>query len=778
MVVHRDGRIRRLSANLGQQIWSMHVSLPASTQNVEKHVVAAASLSGDHSELGIFKKRPDIAAELAQSLEISGSATLLLLVLRETSREGASRPDIYLEAHLLPHGSANGIGSSTAATKCLLRNQFPKDHDRWSAKANIQIVIDPPKGTVDVSFERGIVSYDLFGYSADIVSQLLSETEVFSSLMRLSSTLTVAASSSAITTYDANYNSIRHRLPMDQVLLNRKRKRSTGRAMEEPIKFVGFFRRLNILVACRGNALLSFDITSDRNSLGSHSTRQKDGLLINAIGNGLSRTAQHDMKKPKNIGPGFGRALIYRNQEGEDKWIARKAYLDDLVDSGDMHRFEEDIALDLFGTAADETSLDELYKGKGCGVTDPEKISYALSRLLTVKSTPDDGESPSLRLRKGAPRLLRWLIANDWISMASFSRALEMNSPGASYGTLPVGGIYQAFTEADPSLALLAELLRRPNSLEASELVYIVQQYVMDALALQEQTSQGRLVTENGDMESMSHEPELVNGDVPSPEIHKVTRSSSQKSESSSSQRVIMLDALERLYTKPREEIVSTARSFLRGDGLLALIQLLRQQLYYGGYTTSFRSQPLLSPPASPVIDGSKGRHEEEGKILDLQVIVTLLSCCVDALGSLSVLSGSADNPFMEPLIADLRSEISSALQGVEEAAYLQGILREVWRYGASGNNKLTESHDQASLGLQPTQRHGEIITLISQASEDQFDNAATTGMLPLSLKMEAEISDYKVRRGGGQVLHRSGREKAGLEHRAVGKYSFERLTL
>ena len=771
LVMHRNGRVRRISSNLDHEHWSLSC-VPMKSSGPKPQVIAASIVNSHEAEPRLFKRRPDIASDLASSLrESSESTTILLCVIREANREGNSRSDVYFEAYMLPRPTEPSIRAGIVETKRLLRSEFPKDHDRWSLKANAKINIDPTFWSVDVAFEKGIVTYDMVGYSADIDSQLVLDSEVFSSCMRLSSTLTIAASSSAITLYDAKYGSVLHKIPMDQVRLNRKRKRTTGQVMEEPVEFVDFFRHLGMLVARRGNSLLSFEIGPELTSYESRNSRKLSGLLISAVGRGLKSTIKQDMKKPKDIGPGFGNAIMYKNQDATERWNSRKDFLSKLIDSGATERFEQEIASDLFGIAAQKRPLEDLYQSYTTEVADPEKVRYILSKMF-IHTPPDleQSELPSLRLRIEAHHLLQWLMKGDWISQASIASALNKDGVSSTHQIYPVGSVHGAFEKADPSLRLLTKLLDISNSLEAAELTSIVQQHVMVALDLQEESLQNNLL-------AGPDSAELVNDSEQFEKALDKIGDSSPQNQSVVQKRSLVLNALERLHSKPRTEVISMARSHLRGDSLLALVQLLRQQLFHGGYTTSFRSQPLLSPPASPTINGEKEQFRAQ-RILGLDVIVNLLSCCIDALGSVSVLSGSSDHAFMEPLIADLRSEISSALQGVEEAAYLQGILREVWRYGASATSTSSEASDRIPSDPEQRPSSGEIVTLVSQSTEDQFDGAGTMGMLPLSLKMEAGVSDYKVRRGGGQVLQRSQREKAGLQHRAVGRYSFERLIL
>lgn len=772
IVVRKDGKVQRISGDLKKLAWNLECCTPSSPDAGPQEILAATTASTEEVELSILKGRPDILSKMARHPTELDSTTFLLLLVRYPLNESATRFGVLFQAHLLPD-TRLGVQSSTDAAKPLYSIEFPRDHERWSSKANQQVHIDASKGTVDVSFEKGLATYDVTGYSAQNVFQLQPETEFFSSLRRLSDSKIVAASTSAISLYNGKYSSILQRLPVDQLLVNRKRKRATGHAMEEPIIFVAYFKRLGTLVALRGHTLLSLDTGS--NERNAH-RREKDDLLVNAIGNGLPVSGAWEMKKPKHLGLGFRDGGLYRKQEDADLWTSRRTLLDQLVDSQNFEQFEKEVALDLFRLQADDPEVDEAYAKDFENSPEPVKVLYAVSKCFTLSSPgeeSDESGSPGLRVTLGASHLLSWLARHDWLTMASVSSALaKFTNKDIAQTPLTKGSLTKALAKTHP--IVLQEAIIHGRSLEISELISVIQEFILDALTTQSQQTEESVPYING----VGEDTPMADGDQAGPSALAVTPASTSRKSTASQRRHLVHLALQRLQGKSNAEIVPAMRSGLRSDGMIALIQFLRQQLFLGGYTTSFRAQPLPSPPASPSATEAV-QHSAKPQHLDLSAIVKPLSCCIDALGPSSVLTNE-DN-FVQSLITDLRSEISSALEGVEEATYLQGILREVWRYGASGTSNGTSTvgaDANAASQLEAEPKYGEIVTLYSQTSEEQFDNTATAGMLPLSLKTEAGISDYKVRRGGGQVLQRSAREKAGLQNRAVGKYAFERLVL
>ncbi|KKY27912.1 hypothetical protein UCRPC4_g00756 [Phaeomoniella chlamydospora] len=758
LVVRKDGRVDRLTSDLKRQVWSIQCC-PLSDAGGEKQVIAATIASFEEASTGIFKKRPDIVSTMPFGTQGAGQhSPVLLLVVRNSGGENNTWHSVLFQAHILPD-----VGSHLDDARIpLLVNKFPEP-ERWSSKANAQVTIDPGKGSVDVSFEKGIVTYDVTGYAARMTTHFISEIEVFSSLRRLNSSLVVAASASAITLYDAKYRSSLSGLAVDQLLVNRKRKRETGHAIEKPILFIAFYPRLGSLIALRGTSLLSLDMSTDDQLKGYFGTRRKLGLLANAIGKGTCDSTSKKMKRAKEFGPAFGEANQYRDQGHIDRWTSRKEFLDTILDTKNYRRFEEEIALDLFRLGDDTPVPSNIYESPATTVPGHEHISYALSRCFSISHASSDpnGLPRHIEANTGLPRLLRWLIQTGLVTKSSVRAALGI---GVAHDLEPfsIVGLCGALGVSDNSSDFALELLEKTPSLESSELISIIQHWIIDVL-----TSKAQIKV------SKFQDAGIVNGNISGIEQYPGAVSVVQPTDNEA----VILTALNQLAKKPRNAIISAARSGFKKDAVLALIQYLRQQLFEGGYTTSFRSQshPTVTASSDP---GHRDQSINSSRALELDSIIKLLSCCIDVLGSAAVLS--TEDEFVQSLIADLRTEVSSALEGVDEAAYLQGILREVWRYAASGLNKFSSDLEASPKSRrQPGQtQSGDIITLFSETTEDQFEGAATSGMLPLTLKVEAGVSDYKVRKGGGQVLQRSAREKAGLQNRAIGKYSRERLVL
>lgn len=138
-----------------------------------------------------------------------------------------------------------------------------------------------------------------------------------------------------------------------------------------------------------------------------------------------------------------------------------------------------------------------------------------------------------------------------------------------------------------------------------------------------------------------------------------------------------------------------------------------------------------------------------------------------------------------------MKSEVSAALAGVEEASLLTGFLREYLRYAKSVDSRAltntTTTTDEASKLSATTStavRHeklngADLLVFGAQDADADGEGGDASGkLLPLSLKADKGVSRTKVLKGTGQVVQRSKREMGYLRRKAVGKYTFERLVV
>ena len=227
--------------------------------------------------------------------------------------------------------------------------------------------------------------------------------------------------------------------------------------------------------------------------------------------------------------------------------------------------------------------------------------------------------------------------------------------------------------------------------------------------------------------------------------------------------------AVSQLAKREANTISSLVRKNFTQNQVLALIQIVRQQLFWSGHTQVVG--PVKNAPNN--YDHSAGEND-----LGIQNIVRLLCGCMDATGPMASFLQSDPEDFMEIIIPDLRSEIARALEAMGDAVALQGTLREMLRFADSARR--ASQADASFIRDATTLREpgsGAIVTLHREPDLERGDSETIQGILPLSLRANL-VSPSKRRKGGGQLLQRSTRERLAMQSRQLGRYSLERLVL
>ena len=153
-----------------------------------------------------------------------------------------------------------------------------------------------------------------------------------------------------------------------------------------------------------------------------------------------------------------------------------------------------------------------------------------------------------------------------------------------------------------------------------------------------------------------------------------------------------------------------------------------------------------------------------------ISLITHMLSSILDALGPAGWMRGSSSKEeFNDSVdtISWMKAEISAALEGIEEATYLQHVLGEVLLCGK--DTGLSRDSSKAKYAWNSGMRKGAI-----RPSNAAFKNPAS-GELPLGLKLRPQISLNKVG-AGGEIIKRSKRDLGRLKSQLVGKYTFEQI--
>lgn len=775
LAIHRDGRVRRLSPDLGSQRWSQRHS--AIAQGSDHEVYGCFLLEFDDAKKSLLKRRPDLVSLAAGDSLISGGddPSILLLVSYPAEAEQISLSEVKIQAFSIPAQVPGRNLDESQQMRHLLTVNLPniggekisRDHVNWQFHCG--------SAGLNLSFEKGFVNFDLSQYTPTTTSKFILDAEDFSSVMRISPQTVIGAGKSMIALYDTQYKSIQRSIVTEDL--------PSAATNSARTTFLNYFAKLDLVVATKGNSLLAFDLGSSQSISGIPGKRSRDGLLIDAIGRGIGSASQWEGVSKKHRS-NESAALGLTSSEDIEKWNKFSREVRECAKNQDGHGF--DLAVQTYCGVGDSQALPS--QGQ---YVNTETVLFLLSLIFSVAS--DDNmdklsasSSINLSVTIWPTQTCEWLTGLGLLYPGNVEAALRRAHKPRILPQLPIGTFTKALQASDPSLQRLISVLQGPAAFSADELAHALKIFL--ALARSSAISTGE--------ESPKALPNGEEGAAKSTtELSKELSSSSP----ASLQTIFtgLNTALLKLNAHPHQETTTSLRASLTRTDLISTIHHLRLSLATGGHTTRFTETPPT--PISPALTSP---------LLPLQSIIALLNAAIDAIGpsgwvSISPADYNTAAAASDPeeaaslrdiaLIAEMKSEVSAALAGVEEASLLTGFLREYLRYAKSVGSRALTSTATATATDEVTKlpattstavRHeklngADLLVFGAQDADADGEGGDASGkLLPLSLKADKGVSRTKVLKGTGQVVQRSKREMGYLRRKAVGKYTFERLVV
>lgn len=780
VTIHRNGHMRRLSPDLNTQRWSMrHSELAKGSSEYEVH--GCFLLEFDDAKKSLLKRRPDLASLAAGDSIISGAGdpSILLLVSYPADTEPLSLNEVKVQIFSLPARPPGRAVDESQHMRHLSTANLPDLHESKVDRANIQWQFHSGSAGLSLCFEKGLINFDLSQYTPAVTTNFILDDEEFSSVMRVSAQSVVGAGKSMIALYNTQYKSIQRSIVTENLpAIASNQARTT---------FINYFAKLDLVVATKGNALLSFDLGSSQSVSGVSGKRPRDGLLIDAIGRGIS-SSQWDGVSKKHRSDGAA-ALGLTSSEEIDKWNKTSRELRECAKNKDAQGFDR--AVQAYFGVDDDQSLPP--PGQHVNL---EMVYFLLSLIFSVSGSLTNDKLAASSLSNVTVNLwptktCEWLTGLGYMYPGNVEAALRRAYKPHILPQLPIGTFAKAMQDFDPSLRCLITVLRGPACFNADELAHSLKLFLNLARSVSIPTEEeSPKALTNGDAQPKANEP-----------IKAISQSDSQNQTTFETIFTGLNTTLLNLYVHPQPTITSSLRSTLTRTDLISTIHHLRLSLATGGHTTRFTETPPT--PISPHFTSPS---------LPLPTIIGLLNASVDAIGPSGWVSiAPGDSPTEaeaeEPsaprdisLIAEMKSEVSAALAGVEEATLLTGFLREYIRYAASVDSRhLVSAADEpssssganaapSSTSVRHEKVNGADLLVFGAQDEDGLgqagvgaglgDGDASGKLLPLSLKADKDVSKTKVLRGTGRVVQRSKREMGYLRRKAVGKYTFERLVV
>ncbi|KAK7698527.1 hypothetical protein SLS64_012395 [Diaporthe eres] len=777
VAVAEDGAVICLQGDDLRKRWQtspeiLKQDLPALPKGTRLQVeLVQAALASDVIG-GLFGGKEDAFASLLQTKQEDPSALdMLLLVTRVAGKEAESR-----HLHILGIVSASDA-QATGRLVQIHTSPIPSPSPAASGPGNLRL--DVASGSLMELQEDGLVTYDLTSSVVKVDSKL--QVPDVRSFVRLSKSSVLAAKPDSLDVYNPLYQSLQASSVVD---LDNVGKGSNAVALS----LVAYFARLEIAVAIYGASLVAVQLEAPRTR---GKKRRAEGLLIDSIGRGI---AQHRdfLKKQKTDGESssFSEHLpgtVTGTYWSEFTTDVQKA--DALLEAGDLGGFEELMA-SRFGIAtkpadaANDTTDEEEPRlpewiwpstRSAYSTADRRWVLYTITRIFDWQDALESG-SDQTRLVCKLPQsnVLNCLVDAGHLTISNIKSAFKDELRGVDDVDHVLGEeVPQVLVQADPPFELLLSYLSS-TKLGAAELLTAVRLIMRSLELVQDPTKIAPKLltfeseqsddadpdesTLNANQSAFGHELDRLEQELEVTEFYLGDQSTIRA-------RGLSV-AFGKLGSCPRDSTIRTLRRSYKPEEILSLIYVLRMELVKDGWTTRYldttrldEDDDLEAPP-----DGS------------ISLLADLLCRCIDAVGpggwlinDAIVAAGAGDHMDSADFLASLKLEVSAALEGVQEAVFLRGILSEAVRYGAQVQKA------EAEVGHKHKRGDGKAAILHSPGISKAA--GAEGAMLPLGMKAKERISAEKVV-SGGEVVRRSKREIAHMINQNVGDYSTERVTI
>ncbi|EON99110.1 hypothetical protein UCRPA7_5343 [Phaeoacremonium minimum UCRPA7] len=401
-------------------------------------------------------------------------------------------------------------------------------------------------------------------------------------------------------------------------------------------------------------------------------------------------------------------------------------------------------------------------------------IIYAITRVFAWHASEDNSDS-GLRLECQLPEssLLNFLIDAGHLTVSNLKSAFKNEVRDVDDIDIVLGeSIPQLLVQVEPTFEFLLAYLYS-TKLGEVELLTSVRLIMQSLELIQDPTkmapklltfSSHELPTNGEDGEAGEYGEIGMELDRLEQEI-QVTES--YLGDQSSTRAKGLSVAFGKLGSCPPILTIRFLRQHYKPEEILSLIYVLRMELVKDGWTTRYLDTTRLdeAEDLEPPPDGS------------IRLIADLLCRCIDSVGpggwlinDAIISAGTGDHFDGADFLASLKLEVSAALEGVQEAVFLRGIISEAARFGSSalavtaykprkaGENKSLVSRDLKTRELKPI-------------------HSAESAMLPLGMKANNKISAEKIY-SNGEVVTRSKREVGSHISKKVQAYSLERIVI
>ena len=763
LAIHEDGEIRCLSEDLDLEHWKTHIAPGSPQQNEGEgaglHVDYASLITIEQGQKALLKDREDLLAEVAiLNGGNAGRGSLLAVITRASmAKSPAMRPlPVFRLLHVMPSRTKVVARDIQNPLTEIFSTSLPTSEDLLTDGTDYDL--HAAGGSLSQRSANCLTAYSLTGLNPHIQHRVPLDGEVSSSL-RLSPSSVALGTAHSIMIMDVNYRSVQAETS-SSILRKTSKNTEIESSAQPPTRLISHFAPLDMIVALQGRKLIASHLAPMSSSFSGSGKRKRkrNGLLLNSIGHGESHiqksTSERQSRRTGSTALGTYAAVGF-----DRAWEAKRSELDKYLLTNKLEAFEETMASELGLSDGKMLLLGHQDTIEDQSIPSLEKIHYLLS-ILFVPEIESEGirfgtEQVVKKLKiPFLPRVLfRWLAMNGLVSSGRIEEALKQTGAIPITAKLDHSAFIEAIFRWDSGFEFLCLVLESPVPLQAAELVHCLHLFLETSNAL---AGPGKplLLTYNEASTHLTSE-DGSDGQMQLDGADDTTKDDERPLRGNAIDTIHALNAtLKRLCDCSSNDITQALKCELSHPELRSLVDLLRIELARGGWLMPYTQEAHDDLP-----DTANETNDRAN------IITKLLNCAIACIGSGGWILGSSsadDLAETADTIAYMKAEISAALEGIEEATYLKGILGEMLLYGKNASHS-------SSKALRST---GRDIQQVSLAPWDIEEHA-----LPIGIKAGQRTSTRKVG-AGGELIERSARDLGQMKSKMVGRYSFERIMI
>ncbi|KAH7041534.1 uncharacterized protein B0I36DRAFT_312978 [Microdochium trichocladiopsis] len=800
LLVRTNGEVISLDPETLQKKWQS----PPSTL---KHGLEPASLKED-LEIEFCSSVP--VADVVQGLFKGNTASFSLFpastltkdspteVLVLVSRSSSQR-HIHVAGALPSKQNSLGLGQKIAAVHVA---PLQTSYVRSPGQAKPQYHLDARAGHLLELANDVLSTYDLTLSTPRPANTI--ELEDATSFLRLTQTSLLSSANSQLDIYNPLYRSLQSSTPLEI--------ENNANVSTQKIALVSYFSKIELAIAIVDSSLVAIQLEAPKART---KKRRAEGLLVDSLGRGISNKERHQnltsfrVPKPSafaNYLPGSLKDNYW------DTWKAEEAQADKLLAENNIVAFETLLAPKFSIKILDESQVngaaqaDDVAAGSSpAGLTwrwprtresyhyaDRRWILYGISRAFSWNSELAGGDDtvPQLTCQLPQSNLVYYLVDAGHLTLSNVKAAFRESLGHSGKSDAHIAEqLVQRLADLDPSLELLTAYISA-TTLNAVELLIAVRTLMRSLELVQDPRQPPPKLLTDGSVEQEEKTEAIEQMEIDSLEA-QVERAESYLNGDGGIRGSGLSVAFAKLANCPAVATIKTLRATFKPEEILSLIYLLRVELVKGAWTsryldvTDFEQNEDLDAPPDNII----------------KLIADLLGRCVDSLGpggwllNDAILAGDESGDF----ISSLKLEVSAALEGLEEAVYLRGIVGETVKYAeaaaavahlttAPASTSSTTTPQAATNESTDGARGDEGAAIISATNAVGKASTAKplalhirepgSEALPLGLKTKQQAVTTTKIVSGGEILKRSSRETGHLRSQQVGPYSLERIAI